>query len=61
MEHKVASMQTAFEGTNLNGEQTKKKMGRGIMPIRTFILKVIKDERNILTHHEINRNSEQIV
>ena len=31
------------------------------MLIRTFILKVIKDERNILTHHEINRNSEQIV
>ena len=37
-------------------------MGSGIMLIRRFFLKVIKNERKILTHYEIiNRIAEQIV
>ena len=36
--------------------------GRGIILIRIFVLKVINDERNILTHREIiDRIVEQIV
>ena len=38
---------------NLNGEQTKANMGRGILFIRRFVLKVINNESKILTHHEI--------
>ena len=37
-------------------------MGKGIMLIRRFVLKVINFERTILTHHEIiDRTTEQIV
>ena len=37
-------------------------MGRGIMLIQIFVLKVINDERKILTHHEIvDRIAEKIV
>ena len=37
-------------------------MGRGIMLIRRFILKVINNKRRILTRHEIiDRIAEQIV
>ena len=36
--------------------------GRGIILIRIFVLKVINNERKILTHHEIiDRIAEQIV
>ena len=31
----------------------KNKRGYGIMLVRTFVLKVINDERKNLTHHEI--------
>ena len=33
--------------TNLNGEETKTNMRRGIMLIRSFVLKVINNESNI--------------
>ena len=37
-------------------------MGRGILLIRTFVLKVINNKRNILTYHEIiDRIAQQIV
>ena len=37
-------------------------MGKGIMLIRAFILKVINDEKNFLTHHKIiDRIVEQTV
>ena len=37
-------------------------MGKGIMLIRAFILKVINDEKKILTHHKIiDRIAEQTV
>ena len=39
--------------TNLNGEQIKTNTGRGIILFRRFFLKVINNERKILTHHEI--------
>ena len=32
----------------------KNEHGEGIMLIRTFVLKVINNERKKLTHHEIN-------
>ena len=36
--------------------------GRGIIFIQIFVLKVINNERKILTHHEIiDRTAEQIV
>ena len=38
----------------------KSERGKGIMLIRTFVLKVINNERKILTHHEItDRIAEQ--
>ena len=38
----------------------KNERGKGIMLIRTFVLKVINNERKILTHHEItDRIAEQ--
>ena len=48
--------------TNLNGEQIKTNTGRGIILFRRFFLKVINNERKILTHHEIiDRITQQIV
>ena len=48
--------------TNLNGEQIKTNTGRGIILFRMFFLKVINNERKILTHHEIiDRITQQIV
>ena len=48
--------------TNLNGEQIKTNTGRGIILFRRFFLKVIINERKILTHHEIiDRIAQQIM
>ena len=42
-------------------DSEQKRTWRGIMLIRTFVLKVINNERNILTDHEItDRIAEQI-
>ena len=42
-------------------ESTQKQTWGGIMLIRTFVLKVINNERKILTHQEIiDRIAEQI-
>ena len=35
-------------------ESKEKRHWEGIMLIRTFVLKVINNERKKLTHHEIN-------
>ena len=54
--------QRLYRGTIPNGEQTKANMKRGIMLIRTFFLKVISNDRKVLTHHEIiDRIAKQIV
>ena len=47
--------------TNLNQKQAKTNMGRKIMLIPRFVLKVINNERKNLTHHEvIDRIAQQI-
>ena len=69
VEQKFANMQTVFDffyqhlhqETISNWEQTKVYMGRGIMLIWKFVLKVINNERKTLTHHKIiDRIAEQI-
>ena len=42
-----------YEGTIQNGEQTKTNIKREISLIRIFVLKVINNERKVLTYHEI--------
>ena len=55
-----SSFQYLNYGTILNGEQGKPTWER-IMLIRTFVLKVINNERKKLTHHEIiDRIAEQM-
>ena len=52
-----------YERTNLNGEQAKTNKGeRYIILMPMFVLKVINNERKILTRHKIiDRIAEQIV
>ena len=60
MEHKFANIQIAFDFLSVlklrdhsKWRAKKKEHGEGIMLIRTFVLKVINNERKKLTHHEI--------
>ena len=67
MEHKFANIQIAFDSLlvlilrdHSKWRAKKNKHGEGIMLIRTFVLKVINNERKKLTHHEIiDRIAEQ--
>ena len=61
MEHKFANIQIAFDFLSVlklrdhsKWRAKKNEHGEGIMLIRTFVLKVINNERKKLTHHEIN-------
>ena len=57
MGQKFANIQFTFDFLstllNLNGEQTKINMGMDIMLIRGIVLKVINNEKTIITHQEI--------
>ena len=60
MEHKFANIQIVFDflttlvlRDHSKWRANKKEHGQGIMFIRTFVLKVIHDERKKLTRHEI--------
>ena len=60
VEHKFANIQIAFDFLSTltlrehsKWRANKKEPREGIMFIRTFVLKVINNERQKLTHHEI--------
>ena len=60
VEHKFANIQILFDFLSIlklrkhsKWRAKKNEHGEGIMPIRTFVLKVINNERKWLTHHEI--------
>ena len=67
MEHKFANIQIAFDFLSVlksdhsksfvsghsKWRAKKKKRGEGIMLLRTFVLKVINNERKKLNHHEL--------
>ena len=60
MEHKFANIQIAFDFLSVlklrdhyKWRAKKNEHGEGIILIRTFVLKVINNERKKLTHHEI--------
>ena len=67
MEHTFANIQTAFDFLSVlklrdhfKWRAKKNEHGEGTMLIRTFVLKVINNERKKLTHHEIiDRIAEQ--
>ena len=70
MEHNFANIKTAFDflSTLVLKDQSKWKANKSeqeeryIMLIRMLVLKVINNERKMLTHHEIiDRIVEQIV
>ena len=60
MERKFANKQIAFDFSSVpklrdysKWRAKENEHGEGIMLIRTFVLKVINNERKKLTHHEI--------